>query len=99
MDRDLSFSDKHPSGKIVSRVTSDTEDFANTVTLTLNLLSQVLLIVIITGALVNRDVRLTLLTLVIVPAVAAIALAFRRVARQSTRGAQRALSHTPGAGA
>src|SRR4051812_23618427 len=44
--RDLSFYDEHPSGKIVSRVTSDTEDFANVVILTLNLLSQTLLVVL-----------------------------------------------------
>ena len=32
---DLSFFDRHPSGKIVSRVTSDTHDFSNVVTLIL----------------------------------------------------------------
>ena len=37
--RDMSFYDEYPSGKIVSRVTSDTEHFATVVTLTLNLLS------------------------------------------------------------
>jgi ATP-binding cassette subfamily B protein len=92
MDRDLSFYDEHPSGKIVSRVTSDTEEFATTVTLTLNLISQLLLIVVITVALFDRDVRLALLTLAMTPVVIGIALAFRRIARQSTRGAQRALS-------
>ena len=47
MERDMSFYDEFPSGKIVSRVTSDTEDFSTVVTLTLNLLSQVLLVVLI----------------------------------------------------
>ena len=41
--RDMSFYDEYPSGKIVSRVTSDTEEFATVVTLALNLLSQILL--------------------------------------------------------
>jgi ABC-type multidrug transport system fused ATPase/permease subunit len=90
--RDLSFFDEHPSGKIVSRVTSDTDDFANVVTLTLNLVSQLLLVVIITVALFMRDVRLALLAVMIAPVVIAMALAFRRIARDSTRGAQRALS-------
>ena len=49
------------SGKIVSRVTSDTQDFANVVTLTLNLMSQVLLVVIIFGILFYIDVRLALI--------------------------------------
>ena len=47
MARDMSFYDENPSGKIVSRVTSDTQDFANVVTLTLNLLSQALLVLLI----------------------------------------------------
>lgn len=38
--RDLSFYDGFSTGRIVSRVTSDTQDFATVVTLTLNLLSQ-----------------------------------------------------------
>jgi ABC-type multidrug transport system fused ATPase/permease subunit len=92
VSRDLSFFDEHPSGKIVSRVTSDTDDFANVVTLTLNLVSQLLLVVIITIALFMRDVRLALLAVMIAPVVIAMALAFRRIARDSTRGAQRALS-------
>jgi ATP-binding cassette subfamily B protein len=96
MARDLSFYDEYASGKIVSRVTSDTEEFANVVTLTLNLISQVLLLVIITGALFLRDVRLTLVTLVMVPVIVAIALAFRRIARQSTTGAQRAQAQVNG---
>src|SRR5437588_664877 len=45
--RDMSFYDEYPSGKIVSRVTSDTEQFATVVTLTLNLLSQLLLFFLI----------------------------------------------------
>jgi ATP-binding cassette subfamily B protein len=90
MRRDLSFFDEHPSGKIVSRVTSDTEDFANTVTLALSLVSQVLLLVIVTIVLFSRSVELALLTLVISPIVVALALAFRKLAREGTRRAQRA---------
>ncbi len=48
--RDMSFYDEFSSGKIVSRVTSDTQDFSNVVTLTLNLMSQVLIVVIVVGA-------------------------------------------------
>ena len=48
---DLSFYDEHPSGKIVSRVTSDTQDFAEVVNLTLNLLSQVMLVAMLMACL------------------------------------------------
>ena len=92
LKRDLSFYDENPSGKIVSRITSDTDDFATTVTLTMNLLSQVLLVVFITALLFDRDVGLALLTLAITPIVVALALAFRRIARDTTRRAQRSLA-------
>jgi ATP-binding cassette subfamily B protein len=86
---DLSFYDEHPSGKIVSRVTSDTQDFAAVVTLTMDLISQVLLVVILSVWLFNIDLWLTLLLLGFTPLAVAIALSFRRVARTVTQRARR----------
>ena len=60
MARDMSFYDEYSTGKIVSRVTSDTQDFANVVTLTLNLMSQFLLVVIIFAILFTINARLAL---------------------------------------
>src|SRR3984893_19544436 len=91
--RDMSFYDEFPSGKIVSRVTSDTEDFATVVTLTLNLISQVLLFALIAIVLLIRNVKLALLTFTIVPFIAAIALVFRRVARRTTQRSQRSMAN------
>src|SRR5207245_7960351 len=79
--RDVSFYDEYPSGKIVSRVTSDTEDFATVVTLTLNLLSQFLLFILITCVLFYKNVQLALMALAIATLVMVIALAFRLLAR------------------
>ena len=90
--RDMSFYDESPSGKVVSRVTSDTEDFATVVTLTLNLLSQIFLVVLIFAVLLYINIGLTLLTLTIVPVIVFVALAFRRIARQTTQQARRALA-------
>ena len=90
--RDMSFYDEFPSGKIVSRVTSDTQDFAQVVTLTLNLLSQGLLVILIVGVLFYVNVRLALLALIIAPLIWAVALAFRRIARITTQRARRALA-------
>jgi ABC-type multidrug transport system fused ATPase/permease subunit len=90
MDRDMSFYDEFPSGKIVSRVTSDTEDFSTVVTLTLNLLSQVLLTVFISAVLLYVDARLALIALGMVPFIVAAALGFRYIARLTTQRAQRA---------
>jgi ABC-type multidrug transport system fused ATPase/permease subunit len=92
MARDMSFYDETPSGKIVSRVTSDTEDFATVVTLTLNLLSQSFLVLIIVCVLFYINVGLTLLALTIVPVIVVVALGFRGIARRTTRHARRALA-------
>ncbi|NED95205.1 ABC transporter ATP-binding protein [Phytoactinopolyspora alkaliphila] len=92
LERDMSFYDEQPSGKIVSRVTSDTDEFANVVSLTMNLLSQVLLVGFITGLLFFRNVELALLTLAVSPVVIGLALLFRKVARRNTVRAQRSLA-------
>ena len=90
--RDMSFYDEYSSGKIVSRVTSDTQDFSNVVTLTLNLMSQVLIVIIVVGLLVFINLRLALIALAIAPVVVYTALAFRRIARRTTTQARRVLA-------
>ena len=92
MARDMSFYDEYPTGKIVSRVTSDTQDFANVVTLTLNLISQVLLVGIIFAVLFFINTRLALIAAAIAPVIVVVALGFRRLARQTTRQARRVLA-------
>ncbi|MGH2602584.1 MAG: ABC transporter ATP-binding protein, partial [Dehalococcoidia bacterium] len=89
LGRDMSFYDEEPSGKIVARVTSDSEAFAQTVTLCTNLISQLLVVVLVVGVLFWIDVRLALLTVAIAPLVVASALAFRRIARRSVQQSQR----------
>ncbi len=86
---DLSFYDEHPSGKIVSRVTSDTRDFSTTVTLVMDLLSQGLMVGILSLWLLTVNFWLTLLLLGMTPVAFVIALSFRRVARRVTRNSRR----------
>ncbi len=85
----LSFFDEHPSGKIVSRITSDTQDFAEVVTLSTNLISQILLVLLLTLVLININLWLTLLLLAFAPVAVALALSFRRIARRVTLDARR----------
>ena len=92
MERDMSFYDENPSGKIVSRVTSDTQDFATVVTLTLNLLSQFLLIIFIIGVLFYINYRLALIVIGMAPIIIIIALSFRRIARRTTQQGRRILA-------
>ncbi|HID61888.1 MAG TPA: ABC transporter ATP-binding protein [Anaerolineae bacterium] len=89
IQHDLSFYDEHPSGKIVSRITSDTQDFSAVVTLAIDLLSQVLLVVILSLWLFTINLWLTVLLLGMTPIAVAIALSFRRIARTVTQRARR----------
>ena len=86
---DMSFYDEHPAGKIVSRVTSDTQDFSDVISLVVNLVSQVLLVGILGVWLFNVNAQLTLLLLAMAPISAALALSFRSVARRVTQHAKR----------
>ena len=86
---DLSFYDEHPSGKIVSRVTSDTQDFSEVVNLTMSLLSQVLLVLLLSFWLFSINAWLTLLLIGMAPIAVTVALSFRRIARLVTQRARR----------
>jgi len=70
-------------------VTSDSDDFANVVTLTMNLLSQLLLVVIIMALLFTRNVSLAFVAIAITPIFVIISLVFRKIARETTQQAQR----------
>jgi ATP-binding cassette, subfamily B, bacterial len=88
--RDMSFFDQYASGRIVSRVSSDTQDFATVVTLTVDLLSQLVLIGVIATVMLVVNWRLGLITIASGPVVVLVALVFRRIARRAMRQAQRA---------
>ena len=90
MRRDLSFYDQYASGRIVSRVTSDTQDFATVVTLTIDLLSQLALVVVISVVMLVQNSQLALITLALGPVVVFIALLFRQLARRAMQQSQRA---------
>jgi ATP-binding cassette subfamily B protein len=86
---DLSFFDEHPSGKIVSRIASDTQDFSNTVTLVSDLASQVLQVGLLAVWLAMINPLLTLLLFAVTPVAVAIALSFRAIARRVSLNAKR----------
>ncbi|MCE7946639.1 MAG: ABC transporter ATP-binding protein [Chloroflexi bacterium CFX4] len=89
MKRDLSFYDQFPSGKIVSRVTSDTQAFSTVVTLTIDLIGQLLLVAVLIVYLFFVDTSLTGIVLIMVPLIIGVALGFRRVARFTIRHSRR----------
>ncbi|HTP09686.1 MAG TPA: ABC transporter ATP-binding protein, partial [Anaerolineae bacterium] len=89
LNRDMSFYDQFVSGKIVSRVNSDTQAFAQVVTLTMDLFSQVLLVVLLMGYLFSINTTLTWITLALTPFIVFAALTFRRIARNTITQSRR----------
>ena len=89
LNRDLSFYDQYPSGKIVSRVTSDTQAFSSVVQLATDLMSQLLLIVLLVGYLFTVNVDLTILLLLLSPFIVFTALMFRKIARDTVTQSRR----------
>ena len=90
MRRDMAFFDRYASGRIISRITSDTQDFATVVTLTVDLISQLVLVGVIAAVMLAVNLRLGLLTIAVGPVVVVVAMVFRRLARHVMRQAQRA---------
>ena len=89
---DMSFYDQHPTGKVISRITSDTQDFSTTVTLVIDLMSQLLMVAILTLFLVSINWMLTLVLFAMAPIAVVIALSFRRLARRVTQNAKRSVA-------
>ncbi len=87
--RDLSFYDQFQSAKVVARVTSDTQAFSQVVTLSMELISQVLLVVVLFAYLFSVDTLLTLVLIALTPFIVATALGFRRIARSAITRSRR----------
>jgi ATP-binding cassette subfamily B protein len=92
-EHDLSFYDKYSSGRILSRITSDSNDFGQIVTLLTDLIGQLIQALILGTILVNIDWRLSLLLFAFIPIIFLTALGFRRLARTVTREGMRAMAN------
>jgi ABC-type multidrug transport system fused ATPase/permease subunit len=89
VERDLSFYDEIPSGKIVSRVTSDSQALSSVVTLVTELGSHILTITFLVVYLFTISAPMTLMTLAISPFIIIASLAFRAIARRTVTQSRR----------
>jgi ATP-binding cassette subfamily B protein len=92
MSHDLSFYDEHQSGRIVSRITSDTDEFGRVAILVADTAGQFLLAFMLFFVLIFIDWRLTLLLICVAPTAFLVAGSYRAVARRVTRTSQQAVS-------
>ncbi|MBI1882131.1 MAG: ABC transporter ATP-binding protein, partial [Chloroflexi bacterium] len=89
---DLAFFDEFESGRIISRITSDTQEFAQVTQLMSDLVTQVLLVLVLLVVLINISWQLTLILLAMTPFVGLMTAAFRKMARFVTRKGFRVLA-------
>ncbi|MEO6063885.1 MAG: ABC transporter ATP-binding protein, partial [Thermoflexales bacterium] len=89
---DLGFFDKYQSGKIISRISNDTQELAQVATLVSDLSNQFTTLIFLIVILLGISVPMTLSLVVMAPIIAVAAAAFRRLARTVTRNGFRAIA-------
>jgi len=92
LEQDLSFFDKYPTGRIVSRINSDGQKFGGSVTMFTELISSFLMLIVVIIPMVIISSPLTGIFIIIVPLVFMFTLAFRKVARRKSVLGQRSLA-------
>jgi ATP-binding cassette subfamily B protein len=82
---DMSFFDQFRAGRIISRITTDTQEFSQVVVLIADIVSQLLSLVILAAILFSISWQLTLAVLFFSVAIVVVAYSLRRIARLVTR--------------
>ena len=90
---DLSFYDEFSSGRVVSRITSDTREFGDMVVLVTDLGAQLGQMLVLGAVLLSTQLRLSAYLFGFLPFVALAAIGFRRLARRVTRHGMRAMGN------
>jgi ATP-binding cassette subfamily B protein len=91
-EHDLSFYDQFSSGRIVSRITSDTNDFGQLVVIVTDVTAQLIQAVILGVVLFRTEWHMALIMVSFMPVVLGMALGFRSLARRVTRRGMQAMA-------
>lgn len=92
-EHDLSFYDEFASGKVVSRITSDTQEFGQMILLLTDVLSPLIQTLILSVVLISIDWKLSLLLFAFIPVLFYSASGFRSLARKVTSAGMRAMAN------
>ncbi len=90
--QDLSFYDTFSSGRIVSRITSDSKDFGEVVILVTDTVSQFVQAILLAFVLLAIDLKLSLALFAFLPLIFLTASSMRRLMRRATRRGMQAMS-------
>ncbi len=91
-EHDLSFYDQFSSGRIVSRITSDTNDFGQLVVIITDVTAQMFQALILGVVLFRTEWHMALLMFVFMPIIFGVALGFRAMARRVTKRGMQAMA-------
>ena len=91
--QDMSFHDSFDSGKIVSRITSDTREFGQLVTLSTDVLMQLITSIILAVILIQTEWRLAVAIFLLIPFLFFLVMQYRKTARKVTRDGMRAMAN------
>jgi ATP-binding cassette subfamily B protein len=92
-EHDLSFYDEFSSGRIVSRITSDTRDFGQLIVIVTDLITQMVQATILGIILITIEWRLSLYVFGFLPLLFLAAQSFRNWARKATRRGMKAMAN------
>jgi len=91
--QDMSFHDSFSSGKIVSRITSDTREFGQLITLSTDVLMQTITSIILSVVLIRTEWRMAFAVFLLVPLLFILVMQYRHAAREITRDGMRAMAN------
>jgi len=92
-EQDMSFFDKHQSGRLNTRVSNDALDFGNTTILIADTVGNLLISILTFGILLLLNVTLALITLIAVPFIFLFVYSLRRLARVVSRAYRKAIGN------
>ncbi|KKM17556.1 hypothetical protein LCGC14_1674570, partial [marine sediment metagenome] len=92
-EQDMSFFDKHQSGRLNTRVSNDALDFGNTTILLADTLGNFLISFLTFGILLLLNITLALITLIAVPFIFLFVLSLRKIARVISRAYRKAIGN------
>src|SRR5512134_265545 len=92
MAHDLSFYDQFSSGRVVSRITADRNDFGQLIVIVTDIGAQVVQMLLLGAVMVRTDANLSLLFLLFLPVIFGMAAGFRTMARRVTRRGMKAMA-------
>jgi len=92
-EHDLSFYDQFSSGRIVSRITSDTNDFGQLIVIITDIASQIFQAALLGVILFRTSWQMTLLLLLFLPIIFGMAIGYRSLARRVTKRGMQAMAN------